>query len=694
MSAHVAVPHETELALGAGPLTPAIVVEVAGGRRVRLADEARTRMLVTRSVLERIVARGDVVYGLTTGVGALKTVAVAEEAQRPFNQLLLRAHAVGRGVSVPPQWVRATMIVRAAGLAIGASGVRPDVPDAFCDALNADFAPAVHRIGSVGQADLSQMAEIGLALTGDGPEGANLAEHGLAPLVLGAREAHAIVNSNAYSTGVACLALDAAINAVAALEVSAALSYEAILGNVDQLHPQVDRLRPYPGHVVAAEHLRALLADGALARGTTPSRSLQDVLSFKTIGQVQGAVRDCLTVLAEQLHIELASSGDSPIIIAAEDRAISTGNHDATALGLALDYARLGLANAAMVAGERVQKLLTPHFSGLTSGLRADVATPDDALGILGGVGTASLVAEIRLLAAPTMLEIPTSGVAEGVEDRISLAPVGAARLVEQARLVLSVAAIELVCASQAIDLRGRVEELAPGTRRAYVQTRGQVPFVAAGQALSGDLEQLCEWLASAERTRPTPASPAGSAPQCGVVVDRAALARLAASDRPLTPPECAERARRAAALIDPSALDRSGPGEAQLLWRNEASEAWLNLWWEPRDTGYHDHDGSGVGVYVIEGRAANEALALNGPARMREYAPGESFAFDGDGIHRMEHEAGAVTIHVYSPPIQSLGHYELVDGELRRRPGHPDDPSPPSPVLLAASRAAAHDAR
>ena len=687
-----AVPHETEVALGAGTLTPATVVEIAGGRRVSLAPQARERMLSTRSLAERIVARGDVVYGLTTGVGALKTVGVAEQAQGQFNQLMLRAHAVGHGVAVPPEWVRAAMVVRAAGLAIGAAGVRPAVPVAFCDALNAGFVPVVHRIGSVGQADLSQMAEIGLALTGDGPVGATLAQHGLTPLVLGAREAHAIVNSNAFSTGVACLGLDAALGAVAALEVSAALAYEAFLGNVDQLHPQVDLLRPYPGHMAAAEHLRSLLAGGALADGSTPPRALQDVLSFKTAGQVQGAARDCLAELGDRLRIELASSGDSPIMIAAEDRAISTGNHDATPVGLALDYARVGLANAAMVAGERVQKLLTPHFSGLASGLRADASTPDDALGILGGVGIASLVAEIRLLAAPTMLEIPTSGVAEGVEDRISLAPVGAARLVELAALVLRVAAIELVCAAQAIDLRGRVEELAPGTRRAYEETRAYVPFIAAGQAPSGDLDRLCAWLETAEHSRIGSGAWAAGAAECAAVTDRVALARLAAFDRPLTPAECAERARQVASLIDVSRLDRSGPGEAQLLWRNESSEAWLNLWWDPRDTGYHDHDGSGVGVYVIEGRAANEALALGGPPRMREYGPGEAFAFDGDGIHRMEHDAGAVTIHVYSPPIQSLGHYELVDGELRRAPGGPDDPSPPSPLLLAANRAAAVD--
>jgi hypothetical protein len=178
----------------------------------------------------------------------------------------------------------------------------------------------------------------------------------------------------------------------------------------------------------------------------------------------------------------------------------------------------------------------------------------------------------------------------------------------------------------------------------------------------------------------------------CQAVTDRLALDRLAASDFPLNAAECAARARDVAGLVDLSALDRGGgPGEAQLLWRNQTSEAWLNLWWDARDTGYHDHDGSCVGVYVIEGRAYNEALAINQPVVLNEYRPGESFSFEGDGIHRMEHDAGAVTIHVYSPPIRSIGHYELVDDELRRRPGGPDDPTPPSPNLARARHAGSH---
>jgi hypothetical protein len=167
--------------------------------------------------------------------------------------------------------------------------------------------------------------------------------------------------------------------------------------------------------------------------------------------------------------------------------------------------------------------------------------------------------------------------------------------------------------------------------------------------------------------------------------VDTAQLTGIAASDRALAPEECAERARLAGALVSPGQLDQDGSGEAVLLWRDEHSEAWLNLWWQPRDTGYHDHDGSCVGVYVIAGRAWNEALTVGTAPVPREYGPGDSFAFPGDGIHRMDHEAGAVTVHVYSPPIREIGHFELVDGRLRRTPIPADQPSPPSPALYAA---------
>jgi hypothetical protein len=162
-------------------------------------------------------------------------------------------------------------------------------------------------------------------------------------------------------------------------------------------------------------------------------------------------------------------------------------------------------------------------------------------------------------------------------------------------------------------------------------------------------------------------------------------MAALAATDRAFTPEECADRARRAAALVDTAALDRGGSGSYELLWADEHSIAWLNTWWEARDTGYHDHDGSAVGVHVLEGTVTNEGLPIGGPRRVHRYGAGESFCFPGSGIHRMDHAAGAVTIHVYSPPLRAIGYYDVVDGLLQRTPGPPDEGSPASPRLLDA---------
>jgi hypothetical protein len=164
-----------------------------------------------------------------------------------------------------------------------------------------------------------------------------------------------------------------------------------------------------------------------------------------------------------------------------------------------------------------------------------------------------------------------------------------------------------------------------------------------------------------------------------------AELTGLAASTRPFQPDECAARAERAAALVDLAGLPRDAAGGSFLLWQDEHSVAWLNIMPERRDTGYHDHDGSAVGVYVIQGSVTNEGLPVGGPRRVHRYGPGDLYSVPGSGIHRMDHDAGAVTVHVYSPPLRAIGYYEVIDGLLQRTPGPPDEASPESPVLLAA---------
>jgi hypothetical protein len=152
-----------------------------------------------------------------------------------------------------------------------------------------------------------------------------------------------------------------------------------------------------------------------------------------------------------------------------------------------------------------------------------------------------------------------------------------------------------------------------------------------------------------------------------------------------LPPDECAALARRSAALVNVAELPSGGENQSVVLWQDEDCVAWLNVVLDGRDTGFHDHDGSAVGVFVLRGSVTNEGLPVGGTRRVQGHGQGDSFWVPGTGIHRMKHGTGAVTVHIYSPPLRAIGYYEIVDGLLQRTVGPPDETSPESPRLLAA---------
>ncbi|MEO9174939.1 MAG: aromatic amino acid lyase [Gaiellales bacterium] len=487
--------HDEIVRVGARRLDIADVVRVAElDVPVLLDPEAHARMTRSRLTLEAALADGANVYGLTAGVGPQKTVAVDGSAQDEFNRLMILAHCVGHGETAPAPFVRAAMLVRAEGLAQGASGSRPELAEALLAALNAGVTPSVHLIGSLGQSDLAPLAEIARALTGQGPDAALIDEAGLVHLTLAPGEALALISSNAFSIGVAILALARAQRALRALELSAALSFEGFLANVAAIDPAVARLRPHPGIAATIENMRRQLDNGALLHRRAHPRNLQDPLCFRVVPQTHSSARHALSHLQGLLEIELTAASDNPAVIVEEARILATGNHDGALISAALDYVRSALAQTMTIANERIQKLLDSRFSGLPSGLRARHDLSEDGLAVIGH-GSSALTAEARLLASPVALELPTSSIAEGIEDRITLASVGARRLDEMAGYATRLAAIELQCAAQAVDLRRGASDLGSGTTSAYQAVRRQIAFTDAHQAPSGDLDPLVDWL-------------------------------------------------------------------------------------------------------------------------------------------------------------------------------------------------------
>ena len=455
-----------------------VLLVARDGARVELAPEAIERMRAAREVVEAASARGDAVYGLSTGVGARRDVRVDAADAVAFNRLLLLNHRVGQGPPMPAEVVRAALLRLANGFASGTAGVRPELAERLVAALNDGARPAVRMYGSNGIADLAAGADLAheLGLEPETKEGLSLLIH------------------NAFSTGAAALAVGDCARLLDALDVALALDLEAFAANVSVLHRAVGEARPYPGLVATLDRLRALLA-GSYLWSEGVARFLQDPLSFRSAPQVHGAARDALAFTEGQLAVELNASQENPLLVQAEGRLVSVGNFDVLPLAAALDFLRIALAPVLTSATERLLKLLQPRYSGLPDGLAVRDGLAEDALAEFG-IAAQALTSEARLLAQPVSFELTSTTQASGVEDRTTMAPLAARRLAGMVELGARAAAIELLVAAQAIDLRAG-PQLGAGTARAYALVRDRAPFTGEGEALPQDLEPLVELVRS-----------------------------------------------------------------------------------------------------------------------------------------------------------------------------------------------------
>jgi histidine ammonia-lyase len=462
-------------------LTASDVADVArAGRRVELAPAAVERMALGWDIVQEAVRDGAAVYGLTTGVGAHTRVAMDAGQLAHFNQLLLPSHRVGQGPYAPGEVVRAALLRLVNGFAGGTTGVWPELATKLVGALNAGETPGVRMLGSLGQADLAPMADVAHGVIGD--------------FALAGTETLSLVNSNAFSTAIATLALADCRVLLDSLDVAGALDLEAFAANLSVLHPAVARARPYPGLVAAAERLRGLL-EGSYLWDEAAARNLQDPLTFRNLAHVHGAARDVLGHADAMLAVELNASQQNPFLVVEERRFISVANYDVLPLAAALDFVRISLAPVLTSACDRTLKLLASRFSGLPLGLSANPSSPEDALSEFG-VAVAALTAEARLLAQPVSFELASTSIAEGIEDRMTMAPLGARRLHETVGLGQRIAAVELVVAAQAVDLRSP-PRLGRATGELHRLVRHVVPFTGAGDEPPQDLAPVLTLLRS-----------------------------------------------------------------------------------------------------------------------------------------------------------------------------------------------------
>jgi histidine ammonia-lyase len=484
------------------------VIEVARGRRaVELEVGAADRMRASRAVIERLVADGATVYGVTTGFGDLADTRVDPAQTSALQRNLVRSHAAGVGDPLPDDVVRAMLLLRANALAVGLSGVRVEVVELLVAMLNAAIHPVVPSRGSLGASgDLAPLAHVALVLIGEGEatvDGAGpgggaeaLARAGLEQIELEAKEGLALLNGTQLMGGIGALAHHDAMRLALTADVVGAMSLEAMLGTGAAFADELIAARPHPGQVASARHLRELLANSEIwaSHRADAEHRVQDAYSLRCMPQVHGAARDSLSELERVLGVEINAATDNPLVFPSGE-VISGGNFHGEPLALALDYATMAVAELASISERRTARLVDAHLS---SGLPAFLAErPGIESGLMIAHYTAAaLVNELQTLTHPASVDsIPTSA---NQEDHVSMGATSALHLreaVDRAELVI---AIEALCAAQGIDFRAPLRPGA-GVAAAHAAIRARVAHLDADRPPSPDIDAVRELVHSGD---------------------------------------------------------------------------------------------------------------------------------------------------------------------------------------------------
>jgi histidine ammonia-lyase len=494
------------LALDGRSLTlEAFLAVVRRDRPVALTSEARTAIEASRGAVERAVAGGRAVYGVTTGFGALSDRPISPSQARELQRSLVRSHASGTGPPLPRDVVRGLMLLRLNSLARGHSGIRVDVAERLADLLNRGLVPWVPEQGSVGASgDLAPLAHLALALIGEGafvgPSGASepahevLARERIPVLELVEKEGVALLNGTALMASYLALSVADARDLLDAALIAAALSFDALEGTPESLDDRLGEVRNSPEERAVARALRGLLDASALAVHRTAWTG-QDPYTLRCLPQVLGAVRLAVDFAEKVATGELNAVTDNPIVFG-NDEFLNGGNFHGQPLAFALDSLALAVQYIAGFSERRISRLVHP---ALNRGLPAFLS-PEP--GVSSGFMVpqylaAALVNEnVALVHPASAVSLPTSA---DQEDYVSMGAWAGHKLRRVLENTQRVVAVEWIVAGQALELRrprhgGRGSEAALRALRARVapwtRDRSPAPEIArvAAAIASGEL--------------------------------------------------------------------------------------------------------------------------------------------------------------------------------------------------------------
>jgi histidine ammonia-lyase len=498
------------LILDGASLTLDALAPILAGEPVALQVSAAARSNVkrARAVVDAHVAAGDVVYGLTTGFGKLKSVAIPPDKLALLQRNLILSHACGSGPALPEGEVRAAQVLRLNGLVRGHSGIRIELADALVRLFAQGFVPEVPEQGSVGACgDLAPQAHMAAAYMGHGfafvggkrmTARAALKKVGEPRMELAAKEGLALINGIEVMTAIGAGVWRRAANLSKAADAIAALSLEALLGSARPFDERVAALKGQPGHVRTAANVRRCLAGSEVLASHADCGRVQDPYSLRCVPQIHGAFKAALAHVTDVLEAEMNSVTDNPLLFPDTGEVVSAGNFHGQPVAMVLDYLGLALATLANVSERRIEQLVNPDLSRLPAFLTPEPGTSSGFM--IAQVAAAALASENKVLAHPASVDtIPTSA---NQEDHVSMGITAAKKARAICANVERVLAIELAAACQARDLAERKLRAGKGAEAGYRVYRERVRPMMRDRYLKPDLDVAEELVVSGELVR------------------------------------------------------------------------------------------------------------------------------------------------------------------------------------------------
>jgi histidine ammonia-lyase len=460
-----------------------------------LPAEAYEAMRASSAAIQSIVDQGDAAYGINTGFGKLAKTRIPDDQLEALQRNLILSHSVGSGEPMSAATVRLVMVMKAASLARGYSGVRPVVVDTLLAVLNAGIVPRIPVKGSVGASgDLAPLSHMTLALMGQGevwyqgqwqPAAQALNAAGIAPLTLAAKEGLALINGTQVSTALALHGLFMAERLLEAGTVIGALSVDAAKGSDAPFDPRIHAVRGQPGQIACAAVTRALLQGSQIRLShLNNDERVQDPYSLRCQPQVMGACRDLIAQAARTLLIEANAVTDNPLVFTDTGEVLSGGNFHAEPVAFAADTLALAISEIGAIAERRIALLIDSTLSGLPPFL---VNNPGLNSGfMIAHVTAAALASENKSHAHPASVDsLPTSA---NQEDHVSMATYAGRRLAEMADNTATILGIEWLAAAQGVDFH-RPLLTSQRLQKAHAALRAQVPFYAHDRLFAPDIE-------------------------------------------------------------------------------------------------------------------------------------------------------------------------------------------------------------